>query len=52
MYKFETWLKILKNKIKTWNKEVFGNIFESMYVLEGKWNNYSKGSFWKGALSI
>lgn len=36
MYRFQQRLKTLKEKIKTWNKEEFGNIFEDKNRLEAQ----------------
>ena len=35
MYKFQHKLKGLKEKIKKWNKEEFGNIFSNKNIVEG-----------------
>ena len=34
MYGFQQKLKCIKSKLKNWNKEVFGNIFEANKQLE------------------
>ena len=36
MYKFHQQLKVLKDRIKIWNKEEFGNIFEDKHMLENQ----------------
>ena len=36
MYQFQQKLKLLKLKIKNWNKESFGNIFKAKAELDGK----------------
>ena len=36
MYQFQQNIKILKSKIKTWNKESFDNIFKEKVELDGK----------------
>ena len=36
MYQFQQKLKLLKDNIKKWNKEYFGNIFQEKQVLECK----------------
>ena len=35
-YQFKQNLKLLKSKIKKWNKEYFGNVFKEKAELEGK----------------
>ena len=42
MYWFQRNLNALKNKIKKWNKEEFGNIFEDKYYLEECLENIQK----------
>lgn len=34
MYLFQEWFKNIKKKLKQWNKEVFGNIFQAKKDLE------------------
>ena len=36
MYQYQQNLKLLKNKIKKWNKESFGNIFQAKKELDRK----------------
>ena len=36
MYQFQQKLKLLKSKIKQWNKDSFGNIFQSKQELDSK----------------
>ena len=36
MYQFQQKLKLLKSKIKNWNKESFGNIFKAKAKLDDK----------------
>ena len=44
MYQFKQKLKLLKDNIKKWNKESFGNIFQEKQALECKMQlNQAKG---------
>ena len=48
MYRFQNKLKFNKGKIKKWNKEEFGNIFEDKAILEGNLERLQKQGMREG----